>query len=79
MPILQVPYTAVPPEWLATPRIRLRQWTDADREPFAALNADPVVMEHFPGVLTRAESDAMVDRIPRPSNATVGASGPRTI
>jgi RimJ/RimL family protein N-acetyltransferase len=63
MPILQVPYTAVPADALATPRIRLRQWTDADREPFAALNADPVVMEHFPGVLTRAASDAMVDRI----------------
>jgi ribosomal-protein-alanine N-acetyltransferase len=41
----------------------LRRWTDADREPFAALNADPVVMEHFPAVLTRAESDALVDRI----------------
>ncbi|NVI86020.1 GNAT family N-acetyltransferase [Actinomadura sp. BRA 177] len=41
----------------------LRRWTEADREPFAALNADPEVMEHFPAPLTRAESDAMVDRI----------------
>lgn len=63
MPILQVPHTAVPPEALQTPRIRQRQWTEADRAPFAALNADPEVMAHFPGVLTRAESDAMVDRI----------------
>lgn len=63
MPLLQVTHTAVPPAMLETPRIRLRQWTDADREPFAALNADPVVMEHFPAVLTREQSDAMVDRI----------------
>ena len=35
----------------------------ADREPFAALNADPVVMEHFPGTLSRAESDAFVEMI----------------
>ena len=33
---------------LETPRLRLRQWRDEDREPFAALNADPRVMEHFP-------------------------------
>jgi RimJ/RimL family protein N-acetyltransferase len=48
---------------LATGRLRLRHWRDDDREPFAALNADPVVMEHFPAPLTRAESDAFVDRI----------------
>lgn len=47
---------------LATDRLALRQWRDADRDPFAALNADPVVMEHFPATLTRAESDAFVDR-----------------
>jgi RimJ/RimL family protein N-acetyltransferase len=41
----------------------LRRWRQADREPFANLNADPVVMEHFPGVLSREESDAMVDRV----------------
>lgn len=63
MPLLQVTHTAVPPEMLETTRIRLRQWTDADREPFAAMNADPVVMEHFPSVLTRGQSDATVDRI----------------
>jgi ribosomal-protein-alanine N-acetyltransferase len=41
----------------------LRRWRDEDREPFAALNADPRVMEFFPGTLSRAESDALVDRI----------------
>jgi RimJ/RimL family protein N-acetyltransferase len=48
---------------LKTDRLLLRQWTDADREPYAALNADPVVMEHFPARMTREMSDAMVDRL----------------
>jgi RimJ/RimL family protein N-acetyltransferase len=48
---------------LRTARLLLRPWKEADREPFAALNADPVVMEHFPSTLTREESDAFVDRI----------------
>lgn len=48
---------------LTTERLRLRHWTPADRAPFAALNADPVVMEHFPRLLSRAESDAAADRI----------------
>ncbi len=29
------------------------------------MNADPIVMEHFPAVLTPGESDAFVDRIER--------------
>jgi RimJ/RimL family protein N-acetyltransferase len=41
----------------------LREWRDDDREPFAEMNADPAVMEHFPALLSRAESDALVDRI----------------
>ena len=48
---------------LRTERLLLRRWCDADRAPFAALNADPVVMEHFPAVLTREQSDGLVDRI----------------
>ena len=44
-------------------RLRLRRWRPEDRAPFAALNADPEVMEHFPARLTRAESDALADRI----------------
>ena len=48
---------------LRTDRLLLRRWRDGDREPFAALNADPVVMEHFPSSLTREDSDALVDRI----------------
>jgi len=44
-------------------RIILRQWRDDDAAPFAALNADPVVMEYFPATLSRAESDAVIERI----------------
>ena len=51
------------PHELRTERLRLRRWTDADLEPFAALNADPVVMELLPAPLTRAESDAFAARI----------------
>lgn len=49
------------PATLHTPRLVLRPWIDADREPFAALNADPEVMRHFPSVLTREASDRSVD------------------
>jgi RimJ/RimL family protein N-acetyltransferase len=48
---------------LTTDRLILRRWRDADREPFAALNADPEVMEHFPEPLDRTRSDAFVDRV----------------
>jgi RimJ/RimL family protein N-acetyltransferase len=48
---------------LRTERLLLRRWRDTDREPFAAMNADPVVMEFFPKLLTPAESDDFVDRI----------------
>ncbi|MBS0445480.1 MAG: GNAT family N-acetyltransferase [Proteobacteria bacterium] len=41
-----------------TPRLRLRGWRDADRAPFAALNADPTVMEYFPAAISREASDA---------------------
>ena len=48
---------------LRTERLVLRRWEDADRAPFAALNADPAVMEFFPARLTSDESDALIDRI----------------
>jgi RimJ/RimL family protein N-acetyltransferase len=45
-----------------TERLHLRQWLPADRELFAALNADPRVMAFLPSRLTRTESDALADR-----------------
>jgi RimJ/RimL family protein N-acetyltransferase len=47
---------------LRTPRLLLREWRDDDREPFAEMNRDPLVMKHFPGLMVRAASDASVDR-----------------
>lgn len=46
-----------------TTRLKLRQWQDSDLAPFAALNSDPRVMEHFPAPLSQAESDAWVGRL----------------
>ena len=48
---------------LLTDRLVLRRWTDADREPFAAINADPDVTQYLRGPMDRAQSDAFVDRI----------------
>jgi RimJ/RimL family protein N-acetyltransferase len=48
---------------LTTDRLILRGFLDSDRDAFAAMNADPAVMEHFPATLDRAASDAMLDRI----------------
>lgn len=51
------------PAEIRTSRLLLRRWIAEDREPFAALNADPRVMEHFPAALSREESDATAARI----------------
>jgi RimJ/RimL family protein N-acetyltransferase len=48
---------------LSTSRLRLRRWQVADREPFAAMNADPVVMEFFPDRLTREQSEDLIEKI----------------
>lgn len=50
---------------LETERLILRRWRDSDLEPFAALNSDPAVMEHFPSVLSRQKSDEAVRRFRR--------------
>jgi RimJ/RimL family protein N-acetyltransferase len=47
---------------LHTERLLLRDWRDSDREPWAAMNADPEVREHFPDLLTREESAAAIAR-----------------
>src|ERR1044072_2089909 len=48
---------------LSSSRICLRPWRDADRDAFAAMNADPRVMAFFRSSLSRAERDAMIDAI----------------
>jgi RimJ/RimL family protein N-acetyltransferase len=48
---------------LETDRLIMRPWRTDDLQPFAALNADPEVMEHFPKRLTREETAAAVVRI----------------
>jgi ribosomal-protein-alanine N-acetyltransferase len=56
---------------MMTERLILRRFCDEDRAPFAALTADPEVMEYFPALLTQAESDALLDRI----NELIGFTG----
>ena len=48
---------------IRTERLLLRQWREDDLEPWAALCADPVVMEHFPAVLSREQADASIARV----------------
>ena len=48
---------------IRTKRLVMRRWRDSDREPYAALNADPVVMRYFPATHDRASSDDHVDRM----------------
>ncbi|MCW2955360.1 MAG: hypothetical protein JWO69_229 [Thermoleophilia bacterium] len=50
---------------IATERLVLRRWRDADLEPFAALNADVAVIEYLGGALDRVASDELVARIER--------------
>jgi RimJ/RimL family protein N-acetyltransferase len=48
---------------IRTERLLLRRWRELDREPFAAMNADPLVMEHMQGLMSRQRSDDFLDRI----------------
>lgn len=44
-------------------RLMLRAWREEDRAPFAAMSADPEVMATLGPVMSRAESDATIDRV----------------
>jgi len=48
---------------LRTARLRLRHWRDDDRAAFHSLNSDPAVMATIGPVMSRAESDAFMNRI----------------
>lgn len=45
---------------LRTPRLRLREWDDGDAEPFAAMSADPAVMQYLVPFADRAAMDVWV-------------------
>lgn len=47
---------------LITKRLILRPWKKEDLDPFAQMVADPKVMEFFPSVLTKEESDCLAAR-----------------
>jgi RimJ/RimL family protein N-acetyltransferase len=56
---------------IETQRLILRAPEDADRDAIAALNGHPEVGAWLSGVMTREESDAMVDRV----RQTIGLHG----
>ena len=48
---------------IETGRLLLRSWRAEDRDPFAAICADPRVMATLGPVMDRAASDALLDRV----------------
>jgi RimJ/RimL family protein N-acetyltransferase len=51
------------PGVIETERLVLRGWRDSDRAPFAAMSADPEVMQHLDGVIDQAASEALIERL----------------
>ena len=52
-------------ENIETDRLSLRRWQEADVAPFAAMTADPQVMEFFPAELSLDETADLISRINR--------------
>ncbi len=48
---------------IKTERLILRSWRSEDLKPFTEMNADPRVMEYFPGILTQEESAQFAKKI----------------
>jgi RimJ/RimL family protein N-acetyltransferase len=48
---------------LETPRLRLRNWLEGDRDLFREINSDPKVMEFFPFRRSHEEADLLFDRV----------------
>jgi RimJ/RimL family protein N-acetyltransferase len=48
---------------IVTERLLLRDWRDADLDPFVAMNVDPVVMQFFPETYTEERTRRFVERI----------------
>lgn len=51
------------PENLETDRLILRRWKDSDLEPFARLNNDERVMQYFPRLIGKAETQRIIEDI----------------
>ncbi len=49
--------------YVETSRLMLRDWTEADLEPFRRLNADEEVMRYFPAILSSEETNAFYEAI----------------
>ena len=47
---------------IETERLILREWRDADREPFARMGRSPAVMEHLGDLLDDAQVEAAIVR-----------------
>lgn len=48
---------------IETERLSLRRWQNGDARPFAQMNADLLVMEHIPSILSESESDVDLDEL----------------
>lgn len=53
----------MPAPILETPRLFLRHWKEEDLALFAHLNQDPRVMEYFPSILSKKQSDQLARSI----------------
>lgn len=49
-------------EHLKSERLIFREWQDSDRDAFARMNADPIVMQYLPRSLDEKSSNKLVDR-----------------
>ena len=47
---------------IETSRLVLRPWADRDRQPFAEMCSDPILMKYLMPIASRAASDAWIDR-----------------
>lgn len=50
---------------IETPRLRLRSWRPADLVPFHAICSDPQVMATLGPVMSRAETESLIERVAR--------------
>lgn len=48
---------------LETERLILREWENKDLEPFYQMSSDLVVMEHYPALLTKEDSERFVAKM----------------